>query len=454
MATAWFILLALFLALFLLVAVLRYLLPLHKLSKVIERLADGDYSPVMFLGGSRPLRRIASQINTIRERLIEQRRQLRDEGFSLQAILSSMAEGVLIADAQRRVRLVNSALVEMFQIKTSPINKSVMEVFHSVPLNNALKQALETGLPQSVSFSLRQQASPAGVIQGHDTKHFEVNAVALDAASSDGEHLGLVAVFHDISELRQQQVARQELMANVSHELRTPLSIISGYIETLLDDGFDDPQMARHFLSTMQKHSERLSFLIEDMMTVSRLESQSPGLVKQELYLSDCVQHVLERIDSTIKSANAEVRLLKTNNERPVMVDADRMDQVFFNLLDNALKYCIGKRPVIEIRIECQPARVKVTVSDNGPGIPIEHRPHIFERFYRVERDRARDSGGTGLGLAIVKHVVLAHGGNVSIGDSPLGGAQFTILLPMHTNDESTPRLDMLNRLLSPTSSP
>lgn len=429
METAWLILPIILLGCLALVVSLRYLLPFYKLVRVIGRLAAGNYSPIMFLGGSRPLRRLASEINVIRERLIEQRKRLHDEGFSLQAILSSMAEGVMIADVQRRVRLVNAALIEMFQIKSSPINKSVMEVFHSVQLNDAFKQAFETGLPQSVSLSLRRHPATSGNARDN-LKHFEVNAVALNTLASEGEHLGLVAVFHDISELRQQQLARQELMANVSHELRTPLSIISGYIETLLDDGLEDIQMARHFLGTMQKHSERLECLIEDMMTVSRMESQPSALDKSEIYLSECARRVIERLDPAIQEAKAQVRLRNTGDESLVMADGGRIDQVFFNLIDNALKYCSGKQPGIDIHMEHLPGRVRISVSDNGPGIPIEHRPHIFERFFRVESDRARTSGGTGLGLAIVKHIIQAHGGNISLGDSDMGGAKFTFILP------------------------
>lgn len=410
------------------------LLPLRHLRKVVGRLAAGDYSPVLLSKGGRSLRRIAHELDTIRERLIEQRQRLHDEVFSLQAILSSMSGGVLIADDKRRVRMINTALADMFQIRTSPVNKSVMEVFHSVPLHEATLRALDTGLPQTVSLTYRTETDfsieTGGTGARSRVKHFEVNVVALDSAAAEDRHLGLVAVFHDITELREQQTARQELMANVSHELCTPLSIISGYIETMLDDGLDDPALARHFLSTMQKHSERLRYLIDDMMTISRMESQSPGLALSEVNISECVQRVVERLDARIRSTGAEVHILPPVGGRTVRADPDRMDQVFFNLLDNAIKYCVRRQPVIEIAQEYLPGRVRISVSDNGPGIAPEHRPYIFDRFYRAEKDRSRDSGGTGLGLAIVKNVVLAHGGTVAVGQSSLGGARFIIVLP------------------------
>lgn len=424
-ASLWQNLACLGLAALCLYLILFYILPLGTLRNRLRRLAEGNYTPGLIPGGAPLIRDIALEIDGLRDRLASQQRQISDEGFSLRAILSSMSEGVLIADPGKRVRLVNAALIDMFGIKVSPLNKTVMEVFRSAQLNNTLEAAFQAGLPQQVEFTVQE-----GGYDSQALRHFVVNAVVVEAGSTP-QPLGVVAVFHDITELRNQQMARQELMANVSHELRTPLSIIGGYIETLLDDDLDDKEMVRHFLVTMQKHSERLNFLIEDTMTISRLESRSPGLMPEDMLLKDCIQRVLERFESTIAVTDAEVRVDIPPDLPPLRADPDRMDQVFFNLIDNALKYIVRRRPIIRIQADVHGDNIEIAISDNGPGIAPHLRENIFQRFYRIEKDRARDSGGTGLGLAIVKNVITAHGGAVRVADSDLGGARFEIVLPL-----------------------
>ncbi len=405
--------------------------PLRRLQQYLKRLVDEDYSAALLVRATPAIRRMSNHIEALRERLVNQRQQISDEGFSLRAILSSMSEGVLIADPGKNVRLVNATLVDMFDIKVSPLNKTVMEVFRIAQLNETLNRAIASRLPQRVDFSVMEGGYDSGAI-----KYFAVNAVAVEASGESDQPLGIVAVFHDITELRKQQTYRQELMANVSHELRTPLSIISGYIETLLDDGLDDPAMARDFLVTMQKHCERLKYLIEDTMTISQLESQAPGLQLQEVSLRDCLERVLERLEPAIQRQGASIRLDLPESLPPVSVDVDRLDQVFFNLLDNALKYSTARDLVIRISGRQEGDNLVMEFEDNGPGIAPAHRDSIFERFYRVAKDRSRDTGGTGLGLAIVKNVMLAHGGAVRVEKSQLGGANFILTLPLHDHNQ------------------
>ena len=223
-------------------------------------------------------------------------------------------------------------------------------------------------------------------------------------------------------------------MANVSHELRTPLSIISGYLETMLDEDFDDPAASRKFLKVMDKHTQRLHLLVDDLLTISSLESQRMTLDFVSSELQSILLRVVERLEPALQSRNLSVQLNFPPNFPRIELDPHRMDQVFFNLLDNAIKHGGNGDASLEVVGETQPDRVSIFVRDHGPGIPEKDQPHIFERFYRVDEARSRDVGGTGLGLSIVKHVVQAHGGTVEVVSRRGEGTTFRVTLPLAQN--------------------
>jgi two-component system phosphate regulon sensor histidine kinase PhoR len=240
----------------------------------------------------------------------------------------------------------------------------------------------------------------------------------------------MVLVFHDLTRLRQLERTRQEFVANVSHELRTPLSLIKGYCETLIDGARQDPAVALRFLQTIEKHADRLTFLIEDLLTISRLESGQVVLNLQPVELAPLVARLLEERQSRVRDKAVRVR-----NDVPadliVRADADRIEQVLLNLVDNALKY---GGPAVEVTVGArrreEDGLVEVWVKDTGPGSAPEHRERIFERFYRVDRARSREQGGTGLGLSIVKHIVQSHGGEVWVNSEVGRGSTFCFTLP------------------------
>jgi two-component system phosphate regulon sensor histidine kinase PhoR len=222
---------------------------------------------------------------------------------------------------------------------------------------------------------------------------------------------------------------RKEFVANVSHELRTPLSLIKGFVETLLEGAKDDPELSVRYLRTIEKHTNRLTFLIEDLLSISRLESGQVVLNLEQLPLRSVAERVLEDL-----RAKALERKVQIRNQIPpeltVRADSERLGQVLFNLVENAIKYGHPQGVVaLGARADSR-GSVEVWVQDNGPGIPLEAQPRIFERFYRVDRARSRETGGTGLGLAIVKHIVLAHGGRVWLNSRPGQGSSFHFVLP------------------------
>ncbi len=408
---------------------LAYILPALRLQTALRRVADGDWAAPAFLSRRGGLHEAVDDLALIGERLHDTHRQLGDGTFDLQAILGSLTEGVLIVDAVQRIRLVNDSLHRMFDLTTPPLERTLMEVFRDHDLQATVRAALEEQGPQSRHLTLDARQG-----SGYARKHFAVTAAALRSHDHDHERpRGVIAIFHDISELKALENVRRDFVANVSHELRTPVAIITGYLETLLDGALHDPPTAEKFLHVMSKHNQRLTLLIEDLLSLSQLEGQrAAGLQFEPVGLRACLERVIERLEPSITEKGATVQLALSDDLPPLEGDPHRLDQVFFNLIENALKYGEPNRPPeISIRAAVDGDAMLITVADNGPGIPLLDQPHVFERFYRVHKDRSRAVGGTGLGLSIVKHVVQAHGGHVSVHSQPGLGAAFRVQIPI-----------------------
>ncbi len=381
--------------------------PISAMRQIATSVAGGDFSRQAPAHLSGELGELAGALNDMSRQLETQLRELHEEKSSLAAILAGMTEGVLVTDATGHIRLLNRALRDQFQLGDEAVGKTVLEVFRNVEL----EQLVTNPGTRELTFLI-----PAERI-------FAVNAARLDGGS------GVVVVFHDISRLKQLENIRKEFVANVSHELRTPLSIIKGYLETLLDEQPPDPGTARQFLETIQRHSHRLELLIEDLLNISALESQQARLDFAPVSLPELAGTVVEELGRQIREKQMTVTLEFSPLLPRVRGDAERLRQVFVNLLDNAVKYTpSGGR--LHINGHEAGAEVECSISDNGPGIAAEHLPRIFERFYRVDKARSRELGGTGLGLSIVKHIVQAHGGRVWAESRVGEGSRFCFTLP------------------------
>jgi two-component system, OmpR family, phosphate regulon sensor histidine kinase PhoR len=332
------------------------------------------------------------------------------------AIFNSMVEGILILDQAGRVQTVNKSLERLFNLTNDIRGQTIMEAFRIHDLLEIAERAEKEGTVRSFELTL------PGIQQN---RYLEVNAASI---RSNGEAEGLILIFHDFTRIKELESVRKEFVANVSHELRTPLTLIKGYVETLIDGAKDDPAVATRFLQTIHKHSNRLAFLIEDLLTLSHLESGQITLQPQLTSIHPIIERVLDELQSP-----AAQKTIALENHVPsdllANADADRVEQVISNLVDNAIKY--GRAGGhIRIAAEALPNALQISVQDDGPGIPPEARDRIFERFYRVDRARSRDQGGTGLGLAIVKHIVQAHGGKVWVESNLGAGAKFFFTLP------------------------
>ncbi len=334
-----------------------------------------------------------------------------------QALFNSMTEGVLVLDAGGRIQLANESLRKLFRLSKEVRGQTIMEAFRLQELAEVIRRLEEDGAVSGYELEL----------PGIDERWLRVNAAAV--LGREGARHGTILVFHDLTRLKQLENTRQEFVANVSHELRTPLSLIKGFVETLLEGARNDPELSSKFLHTIEKHTDRLTYLIEDLLTISRLESGNTAMNLLPVDLHDAAAHALD----DLKSKATEKEVVIENLVPPGLwarADAERLHQVFSNLIENAIKYGRQGGKVAVGAQENGDNRVEAWVRDDGPGIPDEARERVFERFYRVDRARARDTGGTGLGLAIVKHIVQAHGGEVWV-KSELGeGATFFLTLP------------------------
>ena len=341
-----------------------------------------------------------------------------------QALFNGMIEGVLLLDQKGRVQMLNESFRKFFNLKNDVRGQSIMEAFGWPEL-----AALAARLPNEKNISDAELE-----IHRATRRSLQVNA-AIVHDHADLEQ-GLLFVFHDVTRVKELENFRKEFVANVSHELRTPLSLIKGYAQTLLDGAKDDPAQSVRFLQKIDKHADRLHFLMEDLLAISHLESGQATLNSKPVNLHELAQRVLDDLVAPA-SARATVLENKIPPQTAIWADADRLQQVLFNLTENAIKYGRAGGCVTVGTSSDTPEKVEVFVADDGPGIPPEAIGRVFERFYRVARARSRETGGTGLGLAIVKHIVQAHGGEAWVKSELQKGASFYFTLPRKAMPQS-----------------
>ncbi len=333
-----------------------------------------------------------------------------------QVLFNSMLEGLLLLDRNRRIYLANRAFKNLFGIKAELRGKTIMEALRVRELAEIVERVEGEG--QMFDYELK--------LPDLSERWLQVNAAAI--SNSAGEREGTILVFHDLTRLKQLERTREEFVANVSHELRTPLSLIKGYVETLLDGARNNPEVAERFLKIIERNAQRLDLLIQDLLTISALEAGRVKLNMQTVELRPLVEKVLG--DLKPPADNKSISFVNQLPDLIATADVGRLEQVFANLVDNAIKYGRTQGTVTIGGGKTEDGRIEVFVQDDGPGIPPESLDRIFERFYRVDKARSREQGGTGLGLSIVKHIVQNHGGKVWVKSEPGKGATFFFTLP------------------------
>jgi two-component system phosphate regulon sensor histidine kinase PhoR len=361
--------------------------------------------------------RHAAELEAAQQR---QQQSSRDVQAQQNILFDSMLEGLLLLDRNRKINLANRAFLNCFGITTALRGKTVVEALR-LPELDGLLQRVETE-KQVLDYEIK--------LPGLTGRWLQVNAAIITNAA--GEREGTILVFHDLTRIKQLERQREEFVANVSHELRTPLSLIKGYVETLLDGARNQPETAEHFLKIIERNANRLDLLIQDLLTISALES---GRMKLDL-LPVNLRALAEKVFVQLRP-KAEGKQTQLVNELPELTangDANRLDQVLTNLVDNAIKYGRASGTITVGGKKRDDGTLEIFVRDDGPGIPPEALNRVFERFYRVDKARSRDQGGTGLGLSIVKHIVQAHGGEVRVASEPGQGATFFFTVPAAAN--------------------
>jgi len=337
---------------------------------------------------------------------------------NLETILSSMVEGVIVIDSKGRIKHASPNFCHLLELRSKETQgKMYWEVIWNQEINDSIKEALY--LKQAVKKEIN--------IVGPKDSFFSMQISPV--MDREDKLLSLIAVFHDISELKKLEKIRAEFVANVSHELKTPLTAIKGFVETLKTSAKDDPVAVARFLDIIDKQTQRLEDLVNDLLILSSIESKEVKMSILAEPLNKIITSVMALQKKTIEEKGHQVTVDIPPDLPKILVDRQRMEQVFLNLLDNAIKFTApgGK---ISIQARWDKSYVRVEVKDNGVGIPAEHLSRVFERFYRVDRARSREAGGTGLGLAIVRQIVSAHQGKIEVESSPEAGSTFRIFLP------------------------
>ena len=394
--------------------------PLASMASSARALARGLFDEGISVSSSDEVGDLARALNTMREELQLRMHTITTDRSGLLAILASMVEGVVAVDRGERIVHMNTVAGEVLGIAApDALGKRIWEVTRLREVNDVLSAAMRG------ATSARAEAT---VVGGGRDRVIELNAAPLRDAA--GLAAGAVVVLHDVTELRRLEAIRRDFVANVSHELKTPLTAVRGMVETLIDDDAIAPEKRRHFLSRIQDQTLRLSALVNDLLTLSRVESKEASLERIPVDLREVAVQAASDLAAAAQSKRLSLETRLPAESLIVMGDREALGQAIANLLDNAVKYTPAGG-TIRFALTHAGDRGRVEVRDNGIGIEPREQERIFERFYRVDKGRSRDLGGTGLGLAIVRNVVRAHGGEVIV-ESALGaGSTFVVLLPL-----------------------
>ncbi len=392
--------------------------PIEEMRRGAEEYAAGNLSYRLPTPVSQEMFELAHAMNRMAVDLCQRMQTVTRQRNEQEAVLTSMKEGLVAVDLDERVINVNPAASRMFLARPSDLlGRTIQEMIRNPDFHRFVRQALseESSLTREIIF-------------------YHAGETIMDTHSSvlrdeNGERIGIVIVFHDITQLRRLENIRREFAANVSHEIKTPLTAIKGFVETLRDGAVDNPDEAARFLEIIDRHATRLNTIIDDLMRLSQIEQQEQAGLRLS---REPVRPVLENILGLCEGQAAEKNIdleLTCGEDLTGCIDGAFLEQAVANLVDNAIKYSPPDR-VVRLSATRAGDRAVIRIQDEGIGIAAEHLPRLFERFYRVEKSRSRKQGGTGLGLAIVKHIVQAHGGHITVESTPGQGSCFDIHLP------------------------
>jgi two-component system phosphate regulon sensor histidine kinase PhoR len=397
----------------------QYVRKIAGLKQGAARLAEGELAHRLDLPDSVELSGLAESLNRMAAQLESRLQTVVSQRNQLEAVLSSMLEGVIAVSRDERLISINPAAGRLFDIDPEKVRGlSLPEAIRNLAVQKFVTRSLHSRTPVEDDITVYRNGERILNIK---------SAPLLDVGP---EPIGMLVVFSDVTQLRRLEEMRRDFVANVSHEIKTPLTAIKGFVETLHQGSVETPEEAERFLGIIAKHVDRLNTIIEDLLLLSRIEDEGErGDIKcEKTRLHDIFQNAVQICRPQAEDKHIQIEL-EGDEALTAVVDPVLLEQAVVNLLDNAVKYSDPQKTVRVVAQTVGP-EIQIRVQDHGIGIEKKHLPRLFERFYRVDKARSRAQGGTGLGLAIVKHIAQAHGGHVTV-ESRLGeGSRFTIHLP------------------------
>jgi two-component system phosphate regulon sensor histidine kinase PhoR len=383
--------------------------PVKELSVALQKVAQQNFNIRVFLKRNDELKELADSFNYMIARMAELFAELSRQKEELNSIISSLQEGLLALDEEDRVLFANASLKKIVNEDLQQ-GRFYWEVLREPKLNELIRRVRAARLNSVEEIELN-------------------NKLFLCSLTFLGYKEEIAIIFHDITEIKKLEKIKTDFVLNVSHELRTPLTSIKGFIETLEASALSDEN--RHYLEIIKRNTDRLINVVNDLLALSELEEKTSSLQMETVDLKNLIERVIKIFEQQIKAKGFSLNLSVDPDLLPVKGDPFKLEQVFINLLDNAIKYT--EKGTISIEMKYRDGQVVVSIQDTGPGIPQEHLSRIFERFYVVDKSRSKKLGGTGLGLSIVKHAILLHNGTINVESVPGRGTTFVITLPAST---------------------
>ncbi|HEY5536700.1 MAG TPA: ATP-binding protein [Ignavibacteria bacterium] len=392
--------------------------PILEMQNAAERFARGNFSEMIYPPKNPELRILAGSLNDMAKQLDEKINIIGEQKKLQLAVLESMKEGVLAVDYDEKILLMNKTAGIILTIdETNSIGRTLQETIRIPNIQKFVKALMQSGGIEETEFEIKRETDKTLQLKG---------AYLTD---NENKNIGVVILINDITGLRYLDTLKREFVANVSHELKTPITAIKGFVETLRDGAINQPQNAKRFLDIVYKHSERLNAIVEDLLSLSRLEEKSFEIEFESIKIRSLLKTAVDNYEFKSKEKLIEIDLDCEEN-LSAKINNQLIVQAVENLIDNAIKYSDIKTHIMISAFKDE-NKLIIKVQDEGCGIPEENFPRLFERFYRIDKSRSRDEGGTGLGLSIVKHIAQVHKGSVEVESEPGKGSTFTIILPV-----------------------
>ena len=414
--------------------------PLKKIAAAARRYRDFDFSSHPYISGPEEVIVVSDSLRSMSSSLQDRIQTITRQKQELRTVLNGMTEAVFLLDGKLMIREINPAGEKLAKRSYRDlVGKSILQVIHNSELYDFVSSALATDHPLEKTMSMPEEIDPSQLSSRPSARagrqiHLHVYAsAATEEVEEDGfakREKRVVLVLNDITKMINLERIRRDFVANVSHELKTPITSIKGFTETLLEGAMEDPEARKTFITIIGEQSNRLVAIIEDLLSLSRLEQQDQEAVERETIsvctiISGAVQVCKRQADGKETSISVECAA-----ETTVYGNALLIEQALVNLIDNAVKYG-DSETVVTVSCRQQTRGTYISVQDDGPGIPEKELERIFERFYRIDKARSRELGGTGLGLSIVKHIVISHEGEVRVESTLNGGSRFTMFFPV-----------------------